>query len=67
MAQRRSAPLRADDPAGGGADRGRLPVRHQHAPGQARPVRSVRRRRGQGRGQPDLAQTALGLGGMDPA
>ena len=33
MAQRSAATLRADDEAGGGADRGRLPVRHQHAPG----------------------------------
>ena len=33
MAQPSAAALRADDEAGRGADRGRLSVRHQHAPG----------------------------------
>ena len=35
MAQRGAAPLRADDPAGGGADRRRLPGRDQHAGGSS--------------------------------
>src|SRR5205085_1398410 len=66
MAQRRAAPLRADDQAGGGVDRGRLSVRHQHAPG-ATGTRSVVPRRGiEGHGEPDLAEGADGLGGMVP-
>ena len=49
MAQRSAATLCADDEAGGGADRGRLSVRHQHAPGAAGTGSAV-----QGRGRKDI-------------
>jgi transposase-like protein len=42
VAQRRPAALRPRDPAGRGADRRRLPRRHQHAAGAARPGRLFR-------------------------
>ena len=67
VAQRHAAALRPDDPAGRGADRRRLPARHQHAPGQARPGCPVRGCRGQGCGEPHLVQGANRLGRLDPA
>ena len=59
VAQRRSAALRPDDAPGGGADRGRLPVRDQHAPGQARSGRPVQGCGGQGRCQPHRHRFAV--------
>ena len=44
MAQRSAATLHADDEAGGGFDHGRLPVRHQHAPGATGPGCAVQGR-----------------------
>ena len=67
MAQRVAAALRPDDQAGRGADRGRLPVWDQHAPGQACTGCPVRRCGGQGRGEPDVAQGQGGLGRLERA
>jgi hypothetical protein len=53
----------AADEEGGGADRVGLSRRDQHAAGQARPVRPVRRGGEQGRGEPGLAQGQDRLGG----
>ena len=64
MALEGAASLSASDEEGGGADRGGLPRRDQHAAGEARAVRPVRRSGEQGRGQPGLAQGEDRLGGM---
>ena len=67
MAVEGAAALSAADEEGGGADRRGLSGRDQHAAGEARAVRPVRRGGGQGRGQPHLAQGEGGLGGLVPA
>jgi putative transposase len=47
------------------ADRELLPCRHQHTPGAPRACRPVRRRGGQGHGEPDLAQGEERLGSVE--